>query len=153
MNQTKWLNMKLKNSFLPLFRKIGLLKWNTTATNYVTIIPEHLGYADDKNMALLTRSQNSLPNPIMHSDQNEGSVLYNHSFTQTENQFSYLEMPGMFTALLGTVLKQNFTKTCVLVNFLFLISQKCIKSTTGISFSEEGNYPSKSPQLTETVVV
>lgn len=89
----------------------------------------------------------------MHSDQNEGSVLNNHSLTQTENRFSYSEMPGMFTALLGTVLKQNFTQSHVLVHFLFLISQKCVKNTTGISFSEEGNYTSKSSQLTETVVV
>lgn len=130
----KCLNMELKNSFLSLFRKIGLLKGNTIATSYHRIIPEHLGYVDDKNMALLTRSQNSsLPNLIMHSDQNEGSVLYNHSFTQTENQFSHSEMPGMFTALLGTVLKQNFPKTCVLVHLLFLIFQKCIKNITGTS--------------------
>lgn len=89
----------------------------------------------------------------MHSDQNEGSVLYSHSFTQTENQFSHSEMPGMFTALLGTVLKQNFTKACVLVYFLFQTSQKCIKNTTDISLSEEGNYSSNSPQLRETVVM
>lgn len=89
----------------------------------------------------------------MHPDQSEGSVLYSHPFRQTENQFSYSEMPGMFTALLGTVLRQNFTKACVLVYFLFQISQKCIKNTTGISFSEEGNHSSNSPQLRETVVV
>lgn len=75
-----------------------------------------------------------------------------HSHRQKINSLTQRHQ-GCFTALLGTVLKQNFTKTHVLVYFLFLsqMSQN-IKNTTDVRFPEEGNYSINSPQLTQAVI-